>query len=171
MPPGRPRKNQQDVLIKSAELIGWAIGGIEREISQTRDRLAALTAQAAKLRARAGMKASPAGAATATADEGVKPSRKRRRSGMSPEARARMSEMMKKRWAEKRKGKELQDEPRAKATLRGLFVGQVRRRDILHRHAQRLEYCDIGGCQPAANHSREQLSEFADDVRAVERTL
>ena len=30
MPPGRPRKNQRNVLMKSAELIGWAIGGIER---------------------------------------------------------------------------------------------------------------------------------------------
>ena len=55
MPPGRPRKNQ-DVLMKSAELIGWAIGGLEREISQTKERLAALTAQAAKLRKRAGVK-------------------------------------------------------------------------------------------------------------------
>ena len=33
---GRPRKNPQDVLIKSAELIGWALGGIEREILETR---------------------------------------------------------------------------------------------------------------------------------------
>jgi hypothetical protein len=103
MPPGRPRKNRTDTLLKSAELIGWAIGGLEREISQTRERLAALTAQAAKLRARAGLRAPRAGAATA--EEGAKPGRKRRRSTMSPEARARMSEMMKKRWAERRKGK------------------------------------------------------------------
>jgi hypothetical protein len=87
-------------------LIGWAIGGIEREISQTRERLAALTAQAAKLRARAGLRTPRADAtAVETADNGAKPGRKRRRSTMSPEARARMSEMMKKRWAEKRKGK------------------------------------------------------------------
>jgi len=106
MPPGRPRKDPNDTLMKSAELIGWAIGGLEREISQTRERLAALTAQAAKLRARAGMRASRAAAASGeTGDENVKPSRKRRRSTMSPEARARMSEMMKKRWAERRKGK------------------------------------------------------------------
>jgi len=95
MPPGRPRKNK-DVLVKSAELIGWAIGGIEREISQTRERLAALTAQAAKLRKRAGLKrASTAGAtagseASATAGTG----RKRRRRNMSAEARKRISEMM-----------------------------------------------------------------------------
>jgi hypothetical protein len=109
MPAGRPRKNQGDVLLKSAELIGWAIGGLEREIAQTRERLASLTAQAVKLRARAGAKGGPSTKASASAQESsdtpAKVGRKRRRSGMSPEARARMSEMMKKRWAEKRKGK------------------------------------------------------------------
>ena len=45
MPRGRPRKNPNDVLIKSAEFIGWALGGIEREIVETRNRLASLTAQ------------------------------------------------------------------------------------------------------------------------------
>jgi hypothetical protein len=102
MPPGRPRKNK-DMLVQSAELIGWAIGGIEREIAQTRDRLAALTAQAANLRARSGIRGSAASAsAGAQASEG---GRKRRRRKMSPEARKRISEMMKKRWAERRKGK------------------------------------------------------------------
>jgi hypothetical protein len=106
MPPGRPRKNK-DVLVKSAELIGWAIGGIEREISQTRERLAALTAQAAKLRKRAGLKGtSAAGAAAGSeASETAGPGRKRRRRKMSAEARKRISEMMKKRWAERRKGR------------------------------------------------------------------
>jgi hypothetical protein len=102
MPKGRRRKNK-DVLVKSAELIGWAIGGIEREINQTRDRLAALTAQAAKLRTRAGIKRSSAASAAASEPSGN--GRKRRRRKMSPEARKRISEMMKKRWAERRKGK------------------------------------------------------------------
>jgi hypothetical protein len=97
------------VLIKSAELIGWAIGGIEREISQTRERLAALTTQAARLRKRAGVKGSSAIAAardafSASAGEPAEKVRKKRRK-MSPEARKRISEMMKKRWAERRKGK------------------------------------------------------------------
>jgi hypothetical protein len=107
MPPGRPRKNQDDVLMKSAEMIGWAIGGIEREIGQTRDRLAALTAQAAKLRARAGTRLGrpPANAAGVQDAAAEAPGRKRRRRKMSPEARKRISEMMKKRWAERRKGK------------------------------------------------------------------
>jgi hypothetical protein len=106
MPRGRPRK-KRDVLVKSAELIGWAIGGIEREISQTRERLSALTAQAAKLRARAGIRGSKAAAAggASAGSEASGNGRKRRRRKMSPEARKKISEMMKKRWAERRKGK------------------------------------------------------------------
>ena len=109
MPRGRPRKNPQDVLMRSAELIGWALGGIEREIVETRNRLAALTAQAAQLRSRAGLKAGrgrPATAAAVPATEtetAALTGRKRRRRRMSPEARKRMSEMMKKRWAERKK--------------------------------------------------------------------
>ena len=109
MPRGRPRKNQGDVLVKSAEMIGWAIGGIEREIMSTRERLAALTAQAATLRSKlpGGAAASRGGASAAAADVGddAPGKAKRRRRKMSPEARKRISEMMKKRWAERRKGK------------------------------------------------------------------
>jgi hypothetical protein len=105
---GRPRKNPDDVLIRSAELIGWALGGIEREILETRSRLAALTAQAAQLRNRVGAKVQRGAVSPAPAEgdqEAAAPSRKRRRRKMSPEARKRISEMMKKRWAERRKGK------------------------------------------------------------------
>lgn len=108
MPRGRPRKRQPSVLLKSAELIGWAIGGIEREIAQTRERLSALTAQAAKLRQRAGVRASAAAASAASAvgvGDSAGTGGKRRRRKMSPEARKKISEMMKKRWAERRKGK------------------------------------------------------------------
>jgi hypothetical protein len=104
---GRPRKNPADVLIKSAELIGWALGGIEREIVETRNRLASLTAQANQLRARVGTKGTRAavpasGPATPDGTMGA-PGRKRRRRRMSPEARKRISERMKKTWAERRK--------------------------------------------------------------------
>ena len=110
MPPGRPRKNKDDVLLKSADLIGWAIGGIEREISQTRETLAKLMAQAAQLRSRSGAKATATGKAAAApaesaASEPAAKSRKRRRRVMSPEARKRISDMMKKRWAERRKAR------------------------------------------------------------------
>jgi hypothetical protein len=102
MPRGRPRKNPDDVLLKSAEMIGWALGGLEREIVDTKNRLAALTAQAVKLRGRIG--ARPAGGTTAgAAPQAAEGGRKRRRRKMSPEARKRISEMMKKRWAERRK--------------------------------------------------------------------
>jgi hypothetical protein len=100
MPRGRPRKTPDEVLMKSAEFIGWALGGLEREIVETKNRLASLSAQAAKLRAKVGVR----GAAVAEAAGGaVEGGRKRRRRKMSPEARKRISEMMKKRWAERRK--------------------------------------------------------------------
>lgn len=104
MPRGRPRKNPNEVLIKSAEFIGWALGGIEREILETRSRLASLTAQANQLRTRIGAKGArpaPAGASSPVDVAAAAPKRRRRR--MSAEARKRMSEMMKKRWAERRK--------------------------------------------------------------------
>ena len=108
MPRGRPRKNPTDVIIKSAELIGWALGGIEREILETRHRLSALTAQANQLRARVGKKimrgaSAPAASAEASFEAAAPAGRTRKRGRMSPEARKRMSEMMKKRWAERRK--------------------------------------------------------------------
>ena len=105
MPRGRPRKNQDDVLFKSAELIGWALGGIEREILQTRERLASLTTQAAKLRSRLGRSAK-AGPGSALGNGGTEPigrRARRRRRHMSPEARKKISDMMKKRWAERRR--------------------------------------------------------------------
>ena len=106
---GRPRKNPDDVLIRSAELIGWALGGIEREIVETRSRLAALTSQAAQLRKRIGLRGPgrPPAASAVQAEESpaAAPNRKRRRRKMSPEARKRISEMMKKRWAERKRNK------------------------------------------------------------------
>lgn len=105
MPRGR-RKGNQDVLLKSAQMIGWAIGGIEREIMQTRERLASLTAQAAALRQRAGVTASKGAAAvTDAAEVGAQKVAKVRKRTMSPEARKRISEMMKKRWAERKRKK------------------------------------------------------------------
>ena len=89
--------------MKSAEMIGWAIGGLEREIGSTRERLAALTAQAQALRSKLPGGASRASAGEAAETPGATVKRKRRK--MSPEARRRISEMMKKRWAERRKAK------------------------------------------------------------------
>jgi hypothetical protein len=104
---GRPRKDREDVLMKSAEFIGWALGGLEREIAQTRERLTSLTAQAARLRARVGRPSASSGAAAdaSTAGSIGEGSRRRARRNMSPEARKRISDMMKKRWAEYRRTK------------------------------------------------------------------
>ena len=103
MPRGRPRK-QDGVLMKSAEFIGWALGGLEREIAQTRQRLALLNEQAARLRARVGA-GMPRTAAAAPSFGAGASGRKRKRRKMSPEARKRISEAQTKRWAERRKTK------------------------------------------------------------------
>ena len=109
MPRGRPRKTPGDILLKSAEMIGWAIGGLEREIVMTRERLSALTAQANALRAklpggtRQAASATGISASEAVGSIGAAGTRVRRRRKMSPEARRRISEMMTKRWAERRK--------------------------------------------------------------------
>ena len=84
--------------METSELIGWALGGIEREIAETRQRLAVLTAQAADLRGRVGGKVVAVGTAN---DTGGRAGRR----PMSAVGRKRISEMMKKRWAERRKGK------------------------------------------------------------------
>lgn len=96
MPRGRPRKNAGDVLIRSAELIGWAVGGIEREIAETRNRLAALTQRAAELRKQVGRKGAQAAPASGSTGKG---GRARRRRNMSPEARKRIADAAKRRWA------------------------------------------------------------------------
>jgi hypothetical protein len=104
MPRGRPRKtDDDDVLLKSAELLGWALGGLEREIAHTRERLSVLTKQATKLRDRLATGGGSRGETAAGGPGGGAGGRRRRRRAMSAEARKRISEMMKKRWAERRK--------------------------------------------------------------------
>ena len=97
MPRGRSSKGRDDVLMRSAEFIGWALGGLEHEIARTKERLTVLNAQAAKLRARARAKGAVAAGALGESAAKVK------RSYISAEGRKRISEMMKKRWAERRK--------------------------------------------------------------------
>ena len=88
-------------------MIGWALGGIEREIAETRNRLAALTARANQLRKQAGKRVQAAlpSAAGSGGEEPAAASGRRRRRRMSAEGRKRLSEKLRKRWAErKRKG-------------------------------------------------------------------
>ena len=99
MPRGRPRTGRAEAfVVKSGELIGWALGGVEREIVETRERLSTLMAQATKLRGRlASVQGRPAARA------GSAGGRRRRRRPMSAVARKRISQMMKKRWAERKR--------------------------------------------------------------------
>ena len=97
MPRGRSRKTGNTALLKSAELIGWALGGLEREIVATKARLASLTSQAATLRRRLGTRAAAAVDQVAGGGKG------RKKRNLSPEARKRISDRMTKRWAEWRK--------------------------------------------------------------------
>ena len=103
MPRRRRRKKSDSVLFKSAEWFGWALGGLEREIAETRERLAVLNAQAATLRARVGVAAKRGVAAAVAASSSAPTAPKRRRARMSAEGRKRISEMMKKRWLEAKK--------------------------------------------------------------------
>lgn len=109
--PGRPRKVQperdESIFVKSAELIGWALGGLEREITQTRDRLSTLTSQAGQLRDRLARSTGIGGASSSTAGSTSEagqatPGRRRRRRRLSAEQRKAISERMKKRWAERK---------------------------------------------------------------------
>ncbi len=104
MPRGRRRKKSVNMLFKSAEWIGWALAGLEREIAETRARLVVLNEQAATLRGRVGV-AAKRGVAAAVAAASPEPAatRRRRRGRMSAEGRKRISEMMKKRWLEAKK--------------------------------------------------------------------
>ena len=53
MPRGRARQGKAEAfMVKSGTLLGRALGGVKREIAETRKRLSALMAQAAKLRGR-----------------------------------------------------------------------------------------------------------------------
>lgn len=88
--------------LQSKEVLGWALGGLEKEITATRERLDSLTAQASALRARIGGRGSEVkpGANASNAP------RQRRRRALSAEGRKRISEMMKKRWAEAKRKKQ-----------------------------------------------------------------
>jgi branched-subunit amino acid aminotransferase/4-amino-4-deoxychorismate lyase len=103
MPRRQRGKKSDSVLFKSAEWIGWALGGLEREIEETRERLKMLTDQAAALRSRVGVAARRGVAAAVAAHAAGKPAGPTRRGRMSAEGRRRMSEMMKKRWQEAKK--------------------------------------------------------------------
>jgi len=103
MPRGRPRGRATGALIRSAEVLGWALGGLEREIVATRARLAALTAQANILRRKAGVRIAQGLAAAKSFDEPAVRGRKARRHRLSAAGRKALSQKLRKRWAERKK--------------------------------------------------------------------
>ena len=84
MPRGRARQGRAEAfMVKSGTLLGRALGGVEREIAETRKRLSTLMAQAAKLRARLG---SLKGRRTSTSDapkNPKNPKKTKRRTGVA----------------------------------------------------------------------------------------
>jgi uncharacterized membrane protein len=85
------------------ELLTWALHGLEQEIATTRTRLQELESQARRLRASSRGVASAA--STATAEEPAAPKVRKKRK-LSADARRRIAEAQKRRWAKARAGKE-----------------------------------------------------------------
>ena len=98
------RKSTKAGLDSSRELLTWALQGLEQELTATRQRLQELESQARKLRAsaRGGAAASRAGDAP-DAPAATKVRKKRK---LSADARRRIAEAQKRRWAKARAGKE-----------------------------------------------------------------
>lgn len=103
----RPRKSAADSLMQSEEFIEIALSSVEREIEATRDRLRRLADVADQLRQRRSAVAPAPVAAPAPAAAAVAggTARRRRKHNMSAEARKKLSDRMRRRWDEYRKGK------------------------------------------------------------------
>jgi hypothetical protein len=99
MPRGRRKGTARGVGV-SAEVLTWALDGLQREISQTKERLAELTARAREVRAaldqgRGAAETPPAAAPTVT--RGPRRGRRRKRR-LSAEGRKRIRDALKRRW-------------------------------------------------------------------------
>jgi hypothetical protein len=99
MAKSRAKGTRRGSAVASSELVAWALGGLEREITATRERLASLTATAARLRGRGRVRSvvSNVDHRGRVAGGG--------RGRMTAEGRRRISDMMKKRWAEAKRKK------------------------------------------------------------------
>jgi hypothetical protein len=97
----RRRRTRRPAASTAPEILAWALHGVEREIALTRERLAHLTDQARRLRARVGTVAAQVAEPVRKA---VTPARKRKRK-LTAEGRRRIIEAVKRRWAAQKKGK------------------------------------------------------------------
>lgn len=101
-------KRQSRAATQSPELVTWALHGIQQAIESTRARLAELEAQARKLRGATKAAVDAASASLAAGkDEAtpVKATRARKKRKLSPDARRRIADAQKRRWAKVRKEK------------------------------------------------------------------
>lgn len=98
----KTRKSTRTSVGGNRELLTWALHGLEQEIATTRQRLADLEAQARKLRASSRGAAVPDD--TAAAASSAAAPRKRRK--LSADARRRIAEAQKRRWAKAKAAKE-----------------------------------------------------------------
>lgn len=88
----------------SRELLTWALHGLEQEITTTRQRLEELESQARRLRSSTRGAAAPAANEGATA-AAASPRKARKRRKLSADARRRIAEAQKRRWAKARAAK------------------------------------------------------------------
>ncbi|MBX4204807.1 MAG: hypothetical protein KW788_01300 [Candidatus Doudnabacteria bacterium] len=93
----------KQVRISRAEMVRWTCGGLKAEIENRKQEAHVLKQRIAELE-RQLREIDPGNPPEAVTAE-VQPVRKRRRRKMSAEARKRISVMMKKRWAERRKAR------------------------------------------------------------------
>ena len=101
----KTRKSTRTGVSGNSELLTWALHGLEQEIANTRQRLQDLEAQARQLRS--GTRGAAKAAATddtAGAATGAGKVRKKRK--LSADARRRIAEALKRRWAKAKAGKE-----------------------------------------------------------------
>ena len=106
----RPAKQNATDMMRSPEFVRLALSGVEREIEAARERLSTLNAYADQLRGQLRGKASPAAAPVPAAPASAPAKRSHR---LSADARKKLSERMRKKWAEYRKNKNGKSKPSA----------------------------------------------------------
>ena len=103
----KARKSARTGTGSSRELLTWALHGLEQEITTIRQRLQDLESQARRLRASArGAVVAAVAAVANAASSGTAAPKARKKRKLSADARRRIAEAQKRRWAKARAGKE-----------------------------------------------------------------
>ena len=101
----KARKSTKTSLGGSQELLTWALQGLEQEITTVRQRLQELESQARTLRASSRGRAAAGGNTSEASAAAAAPTVRKKRK-LSADARRRIAEAQKRRWAKARAGKE-----------------------------------------------------------------